>query len=640
MSGETDNPAERAGGQGGALVVRPGGLPVLRSAASQAGDDAGPRQTIHFNRPSGGGGGLLPRIEIADRQLRDVTSDALDAIALANDPLRVFRRAGVLVRLHVEEDTNKVVLQPLTGKALRNHLARVADWFRDLVATAAPNAVVGDIEAITDLVGLPALDAVVTCPVVTRHGAILTQPGYHERARLWFQPDPDLALPAIPSHPSEAEVRQAQLPEDAALLAWLDLNELLQAAGRRGDHWACLLRRQGLPAWIRLPGTGPGGSWTEADARLPVEVRGAVATRPADVTADWQRPAGRLYRQRLRPLAERLAAGDGLPAVRELIVLPSSALGEIPVEALLAARPTNAPALTVSYAPSATLFAYLRERRGDRTTEKAEPGRLLALGDPAFARRSLSAAEASHLAARGDDFAPLPGSRREVEAVARLFPRADILLGNAASEQRLDQLAEQGRLRGYRYLHFATHGVVDFAQPLRSFLALSQEGLPDPIEQVLHGRPAYSGRLTAADILRRWQLDADLVTLSACRSGLGRYELGEGYIGFAQGLLLAGAHSLVLSEWSVDDDATALLMTRFYQNLLGKRPGLDRPLPKAEALREAKEWLRNLDAAEVGEHLAALPRGTVEAKRTAPSAPKPYAHPYYWAGFILVGDPD
>ena len=79
-----------------------------------------------------------------------------------------------------------------------------------------------------------------------------------------------------------------------------------------------------------------------------------------------------------------------------------------------------------------------------------------------------------------------------------------------------------------------------------------------------------------------------MVTLSACQTGLGPYRGGEGYLGFAQALFLAGGRSLVLSLWKVDDTATALLMRRFYEGLLGRRAGLDRPLPKAEALREAK----------------------------------------------------
>jgi CHAT domain-containing protein len=427
---------------------------------------------------------------------------------------------------------------------------------------------------------------------------------------------------------------QAPLPPDAALLSWVDVQGRPQAADPNGDHWACLVRHCGEPVWVKLPGTGPRASWTEEDDELPGRFRLAVGTVPGKFREDGEAIARQLYGQRLAPLARHLAASDDLPAVRHLIVLPSPALSGVPVEALAEARTDRQPAYTVSYAPSGTLFAWLQEQKQQARAhgQPADPPRLLALGDPVFAPAQKGKAA----------FARLPGTRREVEAVARLFDRADRLLGSAASEQQLDQLATTGRLQQYPFLHLATHGVLNPQVALHSALILSQDHLPDPLAQVLAGQRAYDGRLTAAQILRTWKLDAELVTLSACQSGLGQYQGGEGYLGFAQALLLAGGRSLVLSQWPVEDNATALLMTRFYQNLLGKRAGLKGPLPKAEALCEAKRWLRELPAEEVQKLVAALPggsRGETRAPASAAGSVKPYAHPYYWAAFILIGDP-
>jgi CHAT domain-containing protein len=110
----------------------------------------------------------------------------------------------------------------------------------------------------------------------------------------------------------------------------------------------------------------------------------------------------------------------------------------------------------------------------------------------------------------------------------------------------------------------------------------------------------------------------------------------------------------VLSLWKVDDVATALLMERFYQNLLGKRDGLPGPLGKAEALAEAKRWLSGLgrgEAAGLADRLgpagerskgrpARKPAGTAPAIAPGREGERPFSHPYYWAAFVLVGDPD
>ncbi len=125
-------------------------------------------------------------------------------------------------------------------------------------------------------------------------------------------------------------------------------------------------------------------------------------------------------------------------------------------------------------------------------------------------------------------------------------------------------------------------------------MILTQTNLPDPLTQVLNHKPAFDGRLSVREIQRGWDLKAELVTLSACETALGRDAGGEGFVGFTQALLMSGTRSVCLSLWKVDDTATALLMQRFYANLLGRRSGLTGPIPKAEALREAKAWLRDV----------------------------------------------
>jgi hypothetical protein len=481
--------------------------------------------------------------------------------------------------------------------------------------------------------------------------------------------------PAVGEVFDRATVQRA-LPADTALLAWVDLRNPPDAKDPGGEHWAVLLRQEGEPAWVRLPGTGPGMVWADDDGNLAPDLRKALVEGK-----DWKPLAEKLREQRFGPLREHLAAAGELPAVRHLVVLPSTYLKDVPVEVI---APRDC---VISYAPSGTTFAYLQRQgrpagRGllaladpvfdPRKEEKAAPlppGGLLvevvvpggaaakadlrrgdvllryagaelkglddldrAIAAPADGKRdvelsvwregeklTLSAApgklgvvlakepapkalasrrEEQRLMAQarsaddGGPFGELPATRVEAEGLRRLFHKqgreVTLLLDSDASEQRLDALARAGQLKGYRYLHLATHGKLDDSGLLRSRLILSRDNLPDPDQQLGKGEPIYDGNLTAAEALLTWKLDAELVTLSACETALGKYELGEGFVGFPQALLLAGSRSVCVSLWNVNDTATALLMTRFYENLLGAREGLKAPLPKAEALREAK----------------------------------------------------
>jgi CHAT domain-containing protein/tetratricopeptide (TPR) repeat protein len=435
---------------------------------------------------------------------------------------------------------------------------------------------------------------------------------------------------------------QAQLPADAALLAWLDVAGPPPERDEGGEHWACVVRRQGPPAWVRLPGSGAAGAWIARDSLLPARLGRRLAERPGDADEGTQIMRAALARQRLAPVTPLLAGRDSQPPVKHLIVLTSPWMSTVPVETLL----TDTDNYTISYAPSGTLFAWLR---GQAAARAKHPLSLLALADPAFATTNASATQEQ---ARGPVFQQLPGTRREVQSLEQVFRSQDapvaLLLGSDASEPRLQQLLAQDRPAPYRFIHLATHGLVDQRRALQSALVLAQNRLPDPVAEALAGKPVYDGKLRAEQILRTWNLDADLVVLSACDSGLGKHVGGEGYLGFAQALFLAGAHSCVLSLWPVDDTATALLMQRFYENLLGKRadgrPGSVSDGSKAEALREAKQWLRNLTSDQVIEQVARLPkleRGGERARTPAAATQaRPFAHPYYWSAFILIGDPN
>jgi CHAT domain-containing protein len=212
----------------------------------------------------------------------------------------------------------------------------------------------------------------------------------------------------------------------------------------------------------------------------------------------------------------------------------------------------------------------------------------------------------------------------EIEKVAAVVPESTILLGTEASEEELSVLAESGTLREFDIIHVATHALVDDEWPEQSALVLSRVGLPDPVEAIIAGTPVYDGLISMKEVLRGWELDAGLVTLSGCHTGLGREVEGEGYVGLAHAFFQAGARSLLVSLWRVDDEATALIMSRFYENLMGayeedRGGGIGEPFSKAEALREAKRWLRTY---------------------TDEDGNLPFQHPAYWSGFILIGQPD
>ncbi len=285
-------------------------------------------------------------------------------------------------------------------------------------------------------------------------------------------------------------------------------------------------------------------------------------------------------------------------------------------------------------------------RDGKTNTKDVPPGKLGIVLDLEPAPQAIaSRRKANEMLAklsRGGDWAELPGTAAELAGLQSLFPQNTILTRKDANSKKLAELVKADKLKEFRYLHFATHGEANSVMAFQSSL-------------ILHGDDKSVARLTAREILDTWKLNAELVTLSACETAIGKDGGGDGLLGFAQAFLTAGARSVCLSLWKVDDGATALLMDRFYRNLLGKREGLDKPMAKALALDEAKQWLRNLSTEDAATRLATISKGVsrgagAKAIELAPPKPpaeakpdgakKPFDHPKYWAAFILIGDPN
>ncbi|MCO5192348.1 MAG: CHAT domain-containing tetratricopeptide repeat protein [Anaerolineae bacterium] len=196
----------------------------------------------------------------------------------------------------------------------------------------------------------------------------------------------------------------------------------------------------------------------------------------------------------------------------------------------------------------------------------------------------------------------------EVEAsIIAATTGGDALIGPGAKKASLATRVQQAR-----WIHFACHGAFEAADPLASYLEIGADE-----------------RLSAREILETWRLSAELVTLSACLSGTSKILRGDEPMGLVRAFLAVGARAVLVTQWEVDDLATFLLMRRFY--LLQNDS-----LPFATALRLAQTWLRHATHAELQTVLKDV--GSSEhAMLPDNGAAAPYAHPRYWAAFILIG---
>lgn len=351
---------------------------------------------------------------------------------------------------------------------------------------------------------------------------------------------------------ASARAALTQVAPEAASLVTVQKVSVTDIAARLGEHETLIdyySSGDDLFAFL-LQGTTVRGFKLSAQG-LAEDVRSfreAIERRDASVAERGRRLHDRL----MHPLLAEIRGA-------KLTISPHGALHYLPFAALSDGKQYFLDRFSARFIPSASALVYVK------TDTPVKPGKLLALGNPDL----------------GNSRFDLPNAQVEALNVAAMFPASRALVRAAATKTAVKELGN-----GFSILHFATHGKFDTDAPLSSGLFLAKGNEPD-------------GVLTVSDLYSlRW--DMDLVTLSACETGLGKIASGDDVIGLTRGFLYAGARSIVASLWQVDDAATARLMTSFYRNLESN--------DKREALRLAQ----------------------LETRAS-------YPQPMYWAAFQVVG---
>jgi CHAT domain-containing protein/tetratricopeptide (TPR) repeat protein len=293
-----------------------------------------------------------------------------------------------------------------------------------------------------------------------------------------------------------------------------------------------------------------------------------------------------LYDLLIRPVRSALPGRPG----SLLTIVPHGALAGLPFAALQNERGRYLlEDFTLHYAPAGAVLQFTAGRR----RADARSGPVLIVADPVVPKT----------ARLGRPLRPLSGARVEARAIARQLSsgRRTLLIGSDATEPRVAAAAAHQAV-----IHFATHAIVRDDAPFESFLALAADGAAD-------------GLLTAEEIYRL-NLDADLVVLSACRSGGGPVS-ADGVAAFARAFIYAGSPSVVASVWDVPDQATTTLVASFYRRWLAGAS-------KSSALRAAQ--LQMLTALRAGRMTVTTAAGPIVLPE----------HPIFWAGFVLIGEPE
>jgi CHAT domain-containing protein len=420
--------------------------------------------------------------------------------------------------------------------------------------------------------------------------------------------------------PIQVEAVQAALPARTALIELFVFNPF--DAKEKPSPWgeeryaAYVLRASGEPAAVDL------GAARELD-RVVAAFRRALADRRQDVR-EWARKLDALTMERIRPLL-----GDAT----RLVVSPDGELNLIPFAALV--DPQD------EYLIEQYDLSYVTSGR-DLLREPIATGKVglpLVVGGPDFG--AVPSSSLGNPEAAGDLPAileGLAGAAAEAVAIGKILDLSEerVLIGPAATEGAV-KAAKRPRI-----LHLATHGFFLSGLPV----AAARESSPDLLSEranetrqdaYLKSALAFAGfnhrqdRLTADDgvltALEILELDlrgTELVTLSACETGVGEARVGNGVFGLRRAFALAGARSLMTSLWQVADDATERLMISWYTQIQEGVPG-------AEALRQIQL------AALRGEPLPATRRAHARGVRPGVDSKQVSSrHPYYWASFLFV----
>lgn len=307
---------------------------------------------------------------------------------------------------------------------------------------------------------------------------------------------------------------------------------------------------------------------------------------PQNETNDYQQ-SYQQYTQSAYQLYQLLVAPAQsiLKNKKELIIIPDANLAAIPFDVLLQ-KPADKKVFyaadylnylindfSISYGYSATLLAQQQQFKPQQTAN-------FFMGfAPLFTGQKISQSTRS---CSGKNLSPLPSNEQEVNAIAHLFQHKTFLAQKASKANFLAQAAQ------CRILHLATHACVDSENPAQSRIYFTDDYL-------------------YAHELYHLNLQADMVVLSACETGVGEYQKGEGVMNLARGFAYSGTPSITMSLWSVNDETTAQLMQHYYQHI-------EAGLPKHLALRTAKlDFLQN-------------------------QQDKAKLHPFYWAAFVQVGN--